>query len=62
MNDRPIKNRVARALFKARSKCTDGLKELSIEMSSSLVESRSLIEMPLSESFSGRVGAEQIKG
>ncbi len=39
----------------------DGLKELSIVMPRSEVESRSLIEMPLPESIRGRVGAEPIE-
>ncbi len=56
-----IKNKAVRALLKAGAQCIDGLKELLIVMPRSLVESRSLIEMPLSENVSGRVGAEPIE-
>ncbi len=38
-----IKNRSARALSEAGAQCIDGLRELSIVMPRSLVESRSLI-------------------
>ncbi len=61
MNDRLIKNRAVRALLEAWAQCIDGLKELSIVTPVSLVESRSLIEMSLSESARGRVGVESIE-
>ncbi len=60
-NNRLINNMAARALLKARAQYVDSLKGLSIVAPRCLVESRSLIEMPLSESVMGRVGAETIE-
>ncbi len=56
-----IKNTAARALLKAWAYGNEGLKVLSIVLPWSLVELISLIEMPLSASVRGRVGAEPIE-
>ncbi len=56
-----IKKKAVRALLKAWAHCKDGLKELSIVMPRSLVESRSLTEIPFSESVRERAGAEPIE-
>ncbi len=56
-----IKKRAERAFLKACAQLIDGLNVLAIIKPKSLVESRSFMEAPLSDSVNGQVGAEPIE-